>query len=274
MRANLIIAAAGVVQAALLPSPLVMPWLCLERCGDTAAEIAADVAQFQDHAILNVASFELYNLGPQSTLVVNNLTRVATPLNKMGVLTLAMVSSYPYPPQFLSYMREVFANPGPFIDAVVASAAANGLSGINVDWEPPSSDKPTAQDAADYAAFLDTLAKALHAHGLLVTVDVATWSAIWDLAAIGRTDVDGIFTMNTYTDGDALWLKELAVVVDAIPLSKLVVGLETTHSSDGKPYNQTDLALRFTAMKSAGVRRVGLWASPVPDLFWPFLAAL
>lgn len=143
-----------------------------------------------------------------------------------------------------------------------------------IDWEPPSSDKPTPADAAAYASFLDTLAKALHAHGLLVTVDVATWSKIWDLKAIAATSVDAIFTMNTYGDDDVVWARELALVIADIPASKLVVGLETTMSSTGKPYNTSELTLRFDALRAAGIRRVGLWSSPVPDLFWPFLKAL
>lgn len=263
---------AGGGASAQLPSPLVMPWLCLEVCGNNASAIAADVAQVG--GVVNAASFELFNLGAGSRLITNNLTAVAAPVRAAGALALAMVSSYPYPPAFLAWMREVFAAPQPFIDAVVAAAAAHNLSGVNIDFEPPSSDAPTPQDAADYAHFLDTLAKALHAHGLLVTVDVATWSAIWDVRAIAATAVDAIFTMNTYTDDDALWLRQLADVVAMIPADKLVVGLETTHASDGRAYNVSDLTLRFDALKSAGVRRVGLWASPIPDLFWPFLNAL
>jgi hypothetical protein len=264
--------AGGATVVAQLPSPLVMPWLCLEVCGDKPAQIAADVAQVG--GVVNAASFELFNLGPNSQLITNNLTAVAAPIRAAGALALAMVSSYPYPPAFLSWMREVFAAPQPFIDACVAAAAAHNLSGINIDWEPPSSDKPTPADAAAYAHFLDTLATALHAHGLLVTVDVATWSKVWDLRAIAATAVDAIFTMNTYTDDDAVWLRQLADVVAVIPADALVVGLETTHSSDGRPYNTSDLALRFDALKSAGIRRVGLWSSPIPALFFPFLNAL
>ena len=37
-----------------------------------------------------------YNLGPHSTLVVNNLTHVAGSLQKAGLMTLPMISSYPY----------------------------------------------------------------------------------------------------------------------------------------------------------------------------------
>lgn len=258
---------------AALPAPLVMPWLCLEVCGDSAKDIAAEVAQVVGNtAVFNWAAFESYNLGPNSTLVKNNLTDVVPPLKAAGALTLAQVSSFPYPPIFLTWMRDLFANPQPFFDACVAAAAAEGFAGFNIDWEPPSSDKPTAADAAAYAAFLDALARAMHAHGLLVTVDVATWSKIWNLTAIGATAVDAVFTMNTYTAGDALWLQQLAEDVAAVPLEKLVIGLETTRS--GKAYNASELALRFDAMRSAGVRRVGLWDAPVPELFVPFLAAL
>ena len=182
-----------------LPSPLVMPWLCLERCDD--ASIPDELAQFTAHRALNWASFEDYNLGPKSTLVKNNLTQVAAPLRAAGVATLAMVSSYPYPTNFVATMREVFATPQPFIDAVLARADAEGLSGVNIDWEPPSGAVPkaTRADALAYANFLDTLAGALHAHSppLLVSVDVATWSEIWNLTAIAATRVDAIFTMST-----------------------------------------------------------------------------
>lgn len=40
-------------------------------------------------------------------------------ISAMGTRTQAMVSSYPYPPQFLDWMREVFVNPDPFIDAAI-----------------------------------------------------------------------------------------------------------------------------------------------------------
>ena len=136
---------AGGGASAQLPSPLVMPWLCLEVCGNNASAIAADVAQVG--GVVNAASFELFNLGAGSRLITNNLTAVAAPVRAAGALALAMVSSYPYPPAFLAWMREVFAAPQPFIDAVVAAAAAHNLSGVNIDFEPPSSDAPTPQDA-------------------------------------------------------------------------------------------------------------------------------
>jgi Glycosyl hydrolases family 18 len=257
-----------------LPLPMAMPWLCLEVCGDSAKQIAADVAQVVNNAaIFNVVAFESFNLGANSTLIKNNLTNVVPQLKAAGIITLAQVSSFPYPPIFLTWMRDLFANPQPFFDACIAAAKEEGFDGFNIDWEPPSSDKPTAADAAAYASFLDALARTLHASGLYATVDVATWSKIWDLKLIGATALDAVFTMNTYTAGDALWEQELADDLASVPLSKLVVGLETTRDGN-KPYNQSDLSLRFDAIKRAGVRSVGLWASPIPDSFLPFLAAL
>ena len=278
MRAAIAAAAAVSSAAASLPSPLVMPWLCLERCGDSASTISAEVAQFSAHRELNWASFEMYNLGPGSTLIKNNLTAVAAPLRAAGAATVAMVSSFPYPTNFVATMREVFAAPQPFIDAVIAACEREGLSGVNIDWEPPSNANPKAThaDALAYAAFLDTLAAALQAHSppLIASVDVATWSPIWDLQAIAATRVDAIFFMGTYTEGFALWQKVLAEAVADVGLEKLVVGLETTKATSGGPYNASELTLRFDALRAAGVRRVGLWDAPVPELWFPFLQAL
>lgn len=88
-----------------------IPWLCLERCGDDAGQIAAQLQQLRDHrADFTGASFELWNLGPNSTLIVNNLTRVSAPLNAMGLQTWGMVSSYrvyhrqfPRPPRITAH---------------------------------------------------------------------------------------------------------------------------------------------------------------------------
>lgn len=97
-------------------------------------------------------------------------------------------------------MRQVWAEPAPFFDAVVAAAQAASITGVNIDWEPTSgggAPKLTKQDPIDYANFLDALAVALHAQGILVSVDVATWSKVWDLSLISATRVDYIMNMET-----------------------------------------------------------------------------
>jgi hypothetical protein len=44
-------------------------------------------------------------------------------------------------------------------------------------------------------SFLQTFAKSLHEHGLKLSVDIATWSAIWNYAAIADTEADMIISM-------------------------------------------------------------------------------
>jgi len=104
----------------------------------------------------------------------------------------SVISSYPYPPDFLSWMRQVFANPQPFIDACLSEyvlimilgffltshrALKEGYTGYNVDWEPTTT--ATSQDAILYAQFLTKFTDALHKHNKKVTVDIASWSSIW-----------------------------------------------------------------------------------------------
>jgi hypothetical protein len=282
-------AATALRAAAPAPAPaaagprVLFPWLCLERCGDGPANISAQVAQLAARASLFTgAAFEEFNLGPNATLVKNNLTAVSAALAAAGLRQRhAMISSYPYPPQFLSYMRALFAAPGPFIAAALDALAADpALTGFNVDWEPVSgggAPTPTAADAAAYAGFLDTFARALHAagRGYQLTVAVATWSPIWNLTAIGATAVDGVAHMGTYVGNFTTWSAQLAQLLDAVPLAKAVVGLETTNDdAGGRPFTPAELAARFGALAAAGVRAVGVWRAPIPDAWWPFLEAL
>lgn len=214
------------------------PWLCLERCGDDATAIASQIKQLANNSeLFTGAAFEEFNLGPNSTLVVNNLTKVSKRITAAGVdQRYAMISSYPYPDDFLTWMRELFVTPAPFIDACIAALKSNpSLTGFNVDWEPqggPGAPQPGASDAVAYANFLDTFAKALHAAGpYQLTVAVATWSPIWNLTALGQTDVDLIAHMGTYVGNFTVWEHQLAELLEAVPPSKAVVGLETTNVS-------------------------------------------
>lgn len=261
---------------------VLFPWLCLERCGDNATAIAGQVAQLAAHSpLFTAAAFELFNLGPNSTLVVNNLTRVSTGIAAAGIpARWAMLSSFPYPPQFLTYMRQVFAQPAPFIAACVAALKADpSITGFNVDWEPvdgAGAPTPTPADALAYTGFLDAFARALHAAGpYQLSVAVASWSPIWNLTAIGGTDVDAVVTMGTYAGNLTTWTRQLGLLLSAVPPAKAVVGLETTNDDGGgRPFTTDELKERFDALAAAGVRAVGVWRSPIPDNWWPFLHGL
>lgn len=102
--------------------------MCLERCGDNSSMIMYELIQISEHRdIITGVSFEMFNLGPNSTLVQNNLTIVGPVLVAMGLETYPMVSSYPYPPEFIDWyifkyanwigyrMRQVFKDPYPFM---------------------------------------------------------------------------------------------------------------------------------------------------------------
>jgi len=247
------------------------PWMCLERCGDSPADIAAQLAQLAANASsFNAVQFEAFNLGPNGTLVVNGLTDVGPAVRALGLEAWAMVSSFPYPPQFLYWMRALFAAPDGFIAACVAEVEARALAGLHIDLEPGGGGgRPSAtpQDALDYAAFLSALAAALHAKGARLSVAAASWSPIWNLTALGASGVDLVEFMGTYTHDFATWEAQLAEAVAAVPLDKLVVGLETG------VVNATELQLRLAPLKRANVRKLGVWRLGVPEEWWPFLDA-
>jgi hypothetical protein len=252
-----------------LPSPMAMPWLCLERCGQSPEEVEANVRGIAaGEAVYHAVSTERYNLGANSTLIRGaNLTDSVKLLRSLGsnIPIHAMVSSYPYPPQFASWMRQVFANPEPFFDALLNEATAFGLAGFNIDWEPTSDVEPG--DDAKYAEFLASLGKFLAPHGVAVSVDIASWSPLWNysvLASVAVPHIDGVMLMSTYTDLDKDWYPALDNAVAAFGASgKLVVGLETFRAN-GTAYPMPQLAARFEALKQHSLHRVGLWRAPVP----------
>jgi len=245
--------------------------MCLERCGGNRTSILNNLRDIANHKdILTGVSFEAYNLGSGSQLVKNNLTSVHKQISALGLETLAMISSYPYPPDFLSWMRQVFANPKPFIDACISEALKEGYTGYNVDWEPTT--QATNDDAIKYAAFLTTLSNALHQRKLKVTVDIASWSTIWNYTALAASSVDTVMDMSTYTGTLTSFVKELNKAVTMFPLTKLGVGLETDNTATKKPYTDQELQPRFLLIESNRVQEIDIWDMPIPANWWPFLS--
>eukprot|EP01029_Cantina_marsupialis_P030098 TRINITY_DN795_c0_g2_i1.p1 TRINITY_DN795_c0_g2~~TRINITY_DN795_c0_g2_i1.p1 ORF type:complete len:311 (+),score=75.69 TRINITY_DN795_c0_g2_i1:99-935(+) len=252
----------------------IMPWLCLERCGGTSKSIAQNLAEIRDHKkSLSAVSFEMYNLGANQTLVLNDLTRVHTYIKGLGLETVAMISSYPYPKEFFGWMKEVFANPMPFIQTCITEAKKQGFTTYNVDWEPTNKESVSAQDATDYANFLDIFAKEMHKHQLKVTVDIASWSPIWDPKKIGATAVDQVISMSTYTGTFTTWERHVETLVASVPLEKLSIGLmndKNTHT--GKPYTHDELIPVFDKLKQHNIQSISLWKMAIQDEWWPFLS--
>jgi hypothetical protein len=241
-----------------------MPWICLEFCQETKGQISLDVAEIERHKdILTAVSFEKYTLGPKMSLVDNELTEVNALIQKLGLEAWPLLSSYPHPPQFINWMREVFRHPQPFIDQCVLAAAKYNYTGYNLDWEP--TDNCSDQDGLDYATFINTFAKGLHEHGLRLSVDVAQWSPIWNYTAIAETSVDIVTSMGTYTATDESWDREFDALVENFG-ERAAVGLETDVG-----VTEQQLEDRFKKMQEEGIKEVDLWRLPVPAFWWPHI---
>ncbi|KAH3759947.1 hypothetical protein Pelo_8259 [Pelomyxa schiedti] len=247
-----------------------MPWMCLERCGHTPDDILDQLKSLYDHRdVVSTVSFELYNLGPNGTIVRNNLTDVNDILASWGFETLPMFSSYPYPPEFLDWMRYLFANPDHFINEAVANAVIYGHSGYNMDFEPTTT--ATDQDAIDYANFLTQFADALHLKGKVLSVDVATWNTIWNYELIAQSHVDYINCMATYTGSWDSFQKQLALAVSEIGTEKLGIGMETVNTQNDQPLTDDEIEERFNLCEANGVHEVDIWEMPIYDNWWPYI---
>jgi hypothetical protein len=238
-----------------------MVWMCLERCNETSADIAESLSQLNGplrHAVTTVA-FELYNLGPNGQLVtIANLSNVGPKLSNSGFRTYPMISSYPYPPAFLSWMRQLWQTPSvgqAFIAQLRSEAQTHGWTGFQVDWEPTATATP--QDAEDYAAFLSTMADALHP--VLIMPTVATWNAIWNLTAIGQSRVHKVLTMSTYASQLSTFEQRLDMTLKSVSANLLGVGVENWPDLD------VGIEQRYQMTLARGVSYFGIWKMPLSD---------
>jgi hypothetical protein len=172
----------------------------------------------------------------------------------MGFEAWPLLSSYPHPPEFIEWMREVFQNPGPFIDQCISEAALYGYFGYNLDWEP-TGDDITSQDGTDYAAFIETFAQALHAAGLKLSVDVATWTPIWDYDAIAQTSADTMISMGTYTSTDTSFTSQLDLIMESFG-DRAGVGLEMVNATTSERIPLDEVIWRFEQLEAAGAKEV------------------
>ena len=166
-----------------------------------------------------------YLPGANSTLVTNtNLTDPTLTISSIGLESWPLLTSYPHPPEFIDWMREVFANPDPFITSSIEEAKQFNYNGYNLDWEP--TDDVTDEDGVEYAAFVTYFADKLHDYGLKLTVDIATWSPIWNYPLLAQTSADRFISMGTYTSTDSSFTNQLDKLVDTFGPEKSGVGLE------------------------------------------------
>ena len=174
---------------ALVSSRERLVWLCLERCGDSAAASLAEVEKHKD--LLTGVSFESYDLGAEGTLVDNGFTDVAPALQQMGLSTYAMITTVSN-----RYLEELLdlENP-PIIAAALRAAEQRNLTGFDLDFEP--NDATSEEMAQKYSVFLSRFTAALRANGLELTADIASWNTFWNFTVLANSTIDHLHQMDT-----------------------------------------------------------------------------
>jgi hypothetical protein len=236
--------------------------------------------------VLSGVSFEKYTLGDNCQLVTNEaLSDVNGAVIASGLDNWPMMSSYPHPPEFMTWMRKVIYSEecgNFFIDQAIREAEENNFVGFNLDWEPVLSNVTapiTEKDATSYASFVSLFSDRLHEHGLKLAVDVATWvtspgvPSVWNYTALAESSVDKGISMGTYTSNDASFESQLAQLVAAFGTARSGVGLMTVNASSEQPLGVQEVAYRFDLMAQYGIQELDIWNMPIPDNWWGFIEA-
>jgi len=244
-------------------------WMCLEICGGNETSIAADLQEIAAHnSLLSAVSFERYTLGSNADFVDFSSTYNLTDVTKYIPANLEMfpmLSSWPHIPEFLDHMRLLFKQPGKFILDAVNSAVHKGYAGYDVDFEPTSAAAP--DDAVAYAAFLTLFAETLQGANKKLTVDVASWSQVWNLTLINGTRVDTIHTMSTYTSNFTYFMRGFSEATEEISLSKLGIGIDTADTN----LSQGDYDARSQILSKANIQEIDIWRLPLNTMAWDFV---
>eukprot|EP01124_Arcella_intermedia_P026444 TRINITY_DN4969_c0_g1_i1.p1 TRINITY_DN4969_c0_g1~~TRINITY_DN4969_c0_g1_i1.p1 ORF type:complete len:223 (+),score=54.09 TRINITY_DN4969_c0_g1_i1:283-951(+) len=211
----------------------------------------------------------MFNLGPNSELVFNNFTNITQLLQQLNLKSYAMISSYPYPKDFIVWMRQLFKNPQPFFKDCITWSKIFQFTGFNVDFEPDAGIIPS--DADDYVKFLNEFADVLHQNNLELTVDIATWSTLWDWPKLSQTKVDKFMIMSTYTGNETAWLIDFNKAIKDFPVEKIGIGLQTVNPNTGQPLTDQELEFRFQHILGGGIQEIDIWRMPIYQNWWGYI---
>jgi len=242
----------------------VMPWMCLERCGEDIDTDLAEVIR-RGPSVFPLVSIEAYDLDWGATIKDCGYSRVGPKLVNAGIMVQPMITT-----ANIGKLRDLWEDPDGFIAKAMDVARKNKkwISGFNIDFEPEGGDDPTHEDAVHYAKFLDAFAKALHAEGFKLTVDIASWCALWENDLLAKTAVDRFITMDTYTVGLDRFKTIVSNMYNAYGTAKCGIGLDTDTGFSGE-----DIKARLQVVRSYGIDTVGIWETPVPSDWVPYIKA-
>lgn len=247
----------------VLGERVVQVWFCLERCGynRTDALDQLDTLRAYNRTVTHV-SMEKWDLGDNGAIIDNGFTDLVPEVKAAGFHPIAMVTTVK-----LARMVTLFAQPAAFIDRLANLAIDDGFAGVDFDFEPNTA--ATEHQAALYARFLSDVTRTFNAKGLTVAADIAAWNTIWNMSMLGETSTNMLTTMSTYTTSYSLFEAAYEASARDIDAKQLVVGLESDNGM--KP---DGVAARFAFLKQAGICRVSVWQSPLPEFWWPHLVNL
>jgi hypothetical protein len=261
-----------------------MVWMCLERCKETPSIIDRNlnvIAQVVPRS-LTAVSFERYDLGADSALVRNpTFTDVLPRLKQVqdkakSLRLLPMITSVR-----IDYMRQVFANPKPFIDACISEARKYNYTGYNIDWEPEHG--VVASDAPLYSKFIALLAQQLDKQNLDLNVDIASWSVLYNFTALAHAvSIPGrsnrVITMDTYAGSQTGWNNAFNKALTVTPRNLIGIGLMDMNPNSGQPLTLSEAEYRFNEIqKHSDLREVDVWyldnnIAKVDSFWWNLFA--
>jgi len=165
----------------------------------------------------------------------------------------------------ITSMRKLFESPSSLITQALTLAKNNNYIGFHIDFEPESGVETS--DAKLYADFLDTFAQVLHQANKILSVDIATWSPLWDFSLLAKTHVDKFYNMETYTKNITFFEEQVAKTVHTLGVGQTAIGLD----SDISPINL--LPEMLTILTKYEVNAIGLWRDnqPVPVEWFDFM---
>jgi len=240
----------------------VMPWMCLERCSEKVDTDLAEVIRLGP-TVFPTVSIEAYDLDWGASIKDCGYSRVGPKLVDAGIKVQPMITT-----ANIEKIRQLWKDPNGFIEQAMNVARTNKtwISGFNVDFEPETGDKPTHEDAVNFANFIDAFGKALHAEGFNLTVDIANWCSLFEDDLLTKADADRFITMSTYTGGldsfKTIVKNKLAVYGTA----KCGIGLYT-----GCGFTGLDIKARLDFVRSLGIDSIGIWETPIPDDWIPYV---
>jgi len=242
---------------------VVMPWMCLERCGEDIDTDLAEILRLGP-SVYPVVSIEAYDLDWGATITDCGYSRVGPQLVNAGIKVQPMITT-----ANIDKIRQLWDDIPGFIDKAMAIAIQNKdwISGFNIDFEPEEGDPPTENDAWNFANFVDLFARALHKEGMTLTVDIANWCTLFDDDLLAPTNVDRFITMSTYAVGLDDFKAIVKRLYNQFYTHKLGVGLCTgTGLTADAIQNRLDYVRLFD-----DIDYVGIWDTPVPSEWTPVI---